>query len=319
MNHYDPRYMQLQQEKLENIIRKKQSVSSASKELSVSRKTMYQWLYRYKQYGIDGLLPKKRKKGSVAHNRTCEDVEQRIISLAKDYYTEGVESLSDLLYDEHEITLHPTTVYRILKRNGVRYGQYHIATKKRWKKKLYAHKTPGSELQIDTTYPYGYKAGKVIYTAIDDSSRTVFTKAYDKANAMRSIAFLKELKKHTPFTIQKIRMDNGREFKNTKVQEYLTKENVAIRYNTPYCPEQNGKIERFHQTLKRAYAYGLSYNSTIDELNYRLTLFTQFYNYKKRHRGLGMNGLTPIQKLEEYALSTDAEKSVTLTLQCNKY
>ena len=198
MNRYDPRYMQLQQEKLDNIIKRTQTVTSVSKELSVSRKTIYQWLLRYKQYGIDGFLPQKRKKGSTAHNRTSESTEQKVIQLATDYHTEGVQSLADLLYYEHEITLHPTTVYRILKRRDVRYGPYHISTHKRWKKKLYAHKIPGKELQMDTTYPYGYKEGKVVYTIIDDASRWVYARTYPKASAVYTRQFLSEVLKRSP-------------------------------------------------------------------------------------------------------------------------
>jgi transposase InsO family protein len=167
---------------------------------------------------------------------------------------------------------------------------------------------------MDTTYPYGYKAGRVVYTVIDDASRFTYVHAYDKANAVNTVRFLQEVLKRTPFPIQKIRTDNGTEFANTKMKDFLSERNISHRTNTPGCPEQNGKIERFHQTLKRAYAYGLPYNSTFDELQYRLTQFTTYYNYKKRHRGLGMHGLTPMQKLEEYALSTGNDKSVTLTL-----
>ena len=317
MNHYDPRYMQLQQEILEKIIQKKQSVSSGAQQLSVSRKTIYQWLPRYKQYGIDGLLPRKGKKRDTAHNRTDEETEKIVIKLARDNSTEGVESLSDLLQYEQGITLHSTTIYRILKRNKIRYGPYHINTTKRWKKKLYAFKTPGLELQMDTTYPYGYKAGRVVYTVIDDASRFTYVHAYDKATAHNTILFLQEVIKRAPFPIRKIKTDNGTEFTNKKMKDFLQKRNISHRRNTPGCPEQNGKIERFHQTLKKAYMYGLPFNCTMDELQYRLTLFTQYYNYRKRHRGLGMHGLTPMQKLEEYALSTDSEKSVTLTLQCD--
>jgi len=319
MNHYDPRYMQLQQENLDLIIAKEKKVTDSAKDLNVTRKTIYQWLPRYKKYGGDGLLPRKRKKGDTAHNRTSEETGEIVIQLAKDHYTEGVESLADILFHEQKITLHPTTIYRILKRNNIRYGQYHINTTKRWKKKLYAHKTPGRELQMDTTYPYGYKAGRVVYTVIDDASRLTYVHAYDKANAVNTVRFLKEVLRRTPFPIQKIRTDNGTEFANTKMKDFLSERNISHRRNTPGCPEQNGKIERFHQTLKRAYAYGLPYNSTMDELQYRLTQFTTYYNYKKRHRGLGMHGLTPMQKLEEYALSTGNGKSVTLTLQCDIY
>jgi hypothetical protein len=46
MNSYDVRYMQLQQEKLNNIIDKKQTVIAVAKELSVSRQVIHKWLCR---------------------------------------------------------------------------------------------------------------------------------------------------------------------------------------------------------------------------------------------------------------------------------
>ncbi len=129
------------------IIVKRQSVRSVAKELSVSRKTIYQWLVRYKTYGLDGLRKQKRKKYPIAHNRTKQHIEKTVIFVARQFHTEGVESLSDILYAEYGITLHSTTIYRILKRNNIRYGPYHAHIHKRWKKKLYAHRIPGSELQ----------------------------------------------------------------------------------------------------------------------------------------------------------------------------
>ena len=170
---------------------------------------------------------------------------------------------------------------------------------------------------MDTTYPFGYKSGKVVYTIIDDASRWTYVKTYETANAVNTVSFLKNVLKRSYFKINKIRTDNGTEFLNIQTKNFLKQNDITHRKNSVGCPEQNGKIERFHQTLKRAYRYGIPYNSSIDEMQYKLTLFNYYYNHKKRHRGLGMNGLTPIQKLEEYALSTGNDKSVTLTLQCH--
>ena len=311
MNTYDPRYMQLQQEKLEMIIAKQQSVSSVAKDLFVSRKTIYQWLIRYKTYGLDGLKKQKRKSYPTAHNRTKQHIEKTVIFIAKQFHTEGVESLADILYSEYKISLHSTTIYRILKRNNIRYGPYHTHTHKKWKKKLYSHSIPGTECQMDTMYPFGYKAGKVVYTIIDDASRWSYVKTYDRANAHNTVLFLKQVLTRSPFDIHKIRTDNGTEFINAKTQDFLKNNNIVHRRNTVGCPEQNGKIERFHHTLNRAFRYHIPYDSSIDYMQYKLTLFMQYYNYTKRHRGLGMHGLTPMQKLDEL-------KSVTLTLQCNK-
>ena len=87
---------------------------------------------------------------------------------------------------------------------------------------------------------------------------------------------------------------------------------IAYRNNTPYCPEENGKIERFHRTLNdKLISWVLTPRDSLEQIQYQLSLFLQYYNHIKKHRGLGMHGLTPIQKLNQCA-------SVNLTLQCNK-
>ena len=313
MNKYDSRYMQLQQEKLECILLKKQTVISVATDLFVSRQTIHKWLNRYKRYGIEGLYRQKRKISHRAHNRTSKEMELFISAFAREYPFDGVETLSDKLQYEYNTTLHSTTIYRILKRNNIRYTNQYTATKKRWKKQLYAHKIAGLELQMDTKYPFGYKQGKVIYTIIDDASRWVFVWSYDTANAINTVDFVKKVLKRAPFLIQKIRTDQGTEFVNNKLKDLLEENNIIYRKNTPYCPEENGKIERFHKTLnQKALRYGFSPNQSLDDLQYKLNLFLHYYNYQKRHRGLGMDGLTPIQKLNEMA-------SVNFSLQCYMY
>ena len=310
MNKFDPRYLMLQEKKLKQVIKKQKKVTEVAGELQVSRQTIHKWINRYKRFGIDGLLKQKRSYSKRAHNRTSEEIEQLVINLAEHYTLDGVETLSDRLQFENNTTLHPTTIYRILKRNKIRYGKYQAHTKKRWKKQLYAHKIPGKELQMDTKYPYSYKEGKVIYTIIDDATRWVFVWSYSKANQLNTLDFLDKVIARAPFKIKKIRTDQGREFIANSVKEYLKLKRINFRNNTPYCPEENGKIERFHRTLnEKALRWGFHANDSLDEMQYKLTLFLHYYNYQKRHRGLGMDGLTPIQKLEE-------SKSVNLTVQC---
>ena len=314
MNKFDPRYLMLQEEKLNQIINKKRKVVDVAKDFNVTRQTIHKWLNRYKRFRISGLIKKQRKKKKYnPHNKTSREIEQLVINISKEYYHDGVETLADRLRYENNITLHPTTIYRILKRKGLRYTENYPHTQKRWKIQLYAHKTPGKELQMDTKYPHGYKQGKVIYTIIDDASRWVFAWSYDNANARNTLDFLEKVLKRSPFNIQKIRTDQGKEFIALDVKAYLKRNNIIHRLNTPYCPEENGKIERFHKTLnQKALRYGFPPSESLDSLQYKLNLFLHYYNYQKKHRGLGMNGLTPMQKLEQC-------KSVNLTLQCYTY
>jgi len=302
--------MALKEQKLKEIINKEKTVIAVALELSVTRQSVHKWLSRYKRFGIDGLIAVRKKKSIVAHNRTSPEIEQLVIQTSHEHFADGVETLHDWLGYECNITLHPTTIYRILKRNNVRYTDKYTRTQKRWKKKLYAHTVPGLELQMDTKYPYGYKQGKVIYTIIDDASRWVFAWSYETANSANTVDFLKKVLTRSPFNIQKIRTDQGKEFIANIVGDFLAKNNIVYRKNTPYCPEENGKIERFHRTLNdKALRYGFKASDSLDLMQYQLNLFLHYYNNQKKHRGLGMDGMTPVEKLWEKA-------SVNLTLQC---
>jgi len=297
--------MSLKEEKLKEIINKRKTVVGVANDLNVSRQSVHKWLNRYKRFGINGLIERKRTGCKKAANRTSEEVEQLVINVAHKYFTDGVETLHDRLEYEYNLTLHPTTIYRILKRNNVRYTDSYTRTKKRWKKQLYAHQVPGLELQMDTKYPYGYKQGKVIYTIIDDATRWVFVWSYATANADNTCDFLEKVFKRAPFCIQKIRTDQGKEFVNHKMINLLAEHSIIHRRNTPYCPEENGKIERFHRTLnEKALRYGFRPSDSLDMMQYRLNLFLHYYNYEKRHRGLGMEGMTPVQKLKSCGVST---------------
>lgn len=314
MNYFDPKYMQLLVSKLNRIIKKEQTVISAAREMSVSRQTIHKHLFRYRRFGEDGIRrAQTKRKYQPAHNKTTEALERCVIELAGRYGADGVETLADRLQCEYNTTLHPTTIYRILKRNNIRYTKYYEATKKRWKKQLFSHQAPGQELQMDTKYPFGYKQGKVIYTIIDDATRWAFVWSYERANADNTADFVKRVIERAPFAIKKIRTDQGTEFLNLKLEKLLKEHDIIHRKNTPYCPEENGKIERFHGTLnQKAFCYGFSPNQTLDQMQYKLNLFMHYYNYQKKHRGLGMDGRTPMEKLFELA-------SVNLTLQYHKY
>lgn len=233
--------MALQIKKLKMIMKKQQSVSSVALELNVSRQTIHTWLNRYKRFGIDGLLRKKRKRNYVTHNKTSLELETLVIQLSQTYWNDGVQTLSDHLQYENNITLNASTIYRILKRNNVRYTTKYPHTRKKWKKRLYAHQVPGRELQMDTKYPFDYKQEQVIYTCIDDATRWVFMYRYNTANQENTLDFLEKVRTKALFPIQKIRTDQGSEFRGLQVRKYMKQHSIEQRLNTPYYPEENGK------------------------------------------------------------------------------
>jgi IS30 family transposase len=61
--------------------------------------------------------------------------------------------------------------------------------------------------------------------------------------------FLKRVQNKYDDKVKKIRSDNGTEFKNTQVEEYLDQEGMKHEFFTPYTPQQNGVVERKNMTL----------------------------------------------------------------------
>jgi transposase InsO family protein len=281
--------------------------------LDVSRQTVSKWLAKYRVEGEAGLAPKKSgPKNGTAWNRTPEETENRICQIAEDNPFKGPDWIGGHL----GIKLNQSTVYRVLKRKKVRY--YENYAHKRRKKKAYCLDRPGRELQVDVCMPFGYARKEVVYDAIDDCSRFVFAKVMPDHTAMSSIAFLKELIKKCPFRIEAVRTDQGREF-NKKVTEFLESQGIQHKRNPAYTPQHNGKIERYHRTFKEDEACYWSFYATREELNYKMRLWLNHYNFHKKHTGLGMNKLTPAQKIAYTIIQNSFDENVNLILQQNSF
>jgi transposase InsO family protein len=94
----------------------------------------------------------------------------------------------------------------------------------------------------------GSKYGLVI---VDDFSR--FTWVFflqDKSKTQGTLKrFLRRAQNEFELKVKKIRSDNGSEFKNLQVEEFLEEEGVKHEFSAPYTPQQNGVVERKNRTL----------------------------------------------------------------------
>lgn len=305
---------------LDRYIKKILSRSEVSKLLSMHPNAVSRLKDNYLKHGDSVLVGRKTgpKSNFRPHNRTSEEIEDIIAKVGGNHPELGPKPLADHLKDFHGITTDPTTVWRVLKRKGIRYTTQY----KRFKQepKLYCLDQPGKVLQMDACYPFGRSRDLASFDAIDDCCRQVYGKAYNVEDDQNAIDFVIELVSHTDFTIQAIKVDNryGNDFK-TYCEQVL---GIKVIYNDPYHPEQNGKIERFHKTLKQEFYHPyISFFDNFDIINYKYRLWQYHYNNKRRHYGYGMNGLTPKQKLIQTNLELMANRiinqtgKVTLTLQ----
>ena len=74
--------------------------------------------------------------------------------------------------------------------------------------------------------------------------------------------------------------------KNRSLRELLARHGIRHLTTEPYRPRTNGKVERFHQTMSREWAYGLSYRSHRQR-NQALPHWLDHYNTRRPHSSLG--------------------------------
>jgi transposase InsO family protein len=108
-------------------------------------------------------------------------------------------------------------------------------------------------LHMDLFRPVAYlsiRGSKYGLVIVDDFSR--FTWVFflqDKSETQGTLKrFLRRAQNEFELKVKKIRSDNGFEFKNLQVEEYL-EEGVKHEFSAPYTPQQNGVVERKNRTL----------------------------------------------------------------------
>lgn len=294
---------------LDRYIKRILSRSEVAKLLAMHPNAVSRLKDNYVKHGDSVLVGRKTgpKSNFRPYNRTSEEIEDIIAAQGSKHPELGPKPLADHLEEVCGIKTDPTTVWRILKRKGIRYTTQY----KRFKQepRLYCLDTPGKILQMDACYPFGRSRDLASFDAIDDCSRIVYGKAYDVENDQNAMDFVTELLAHTNFPILAIKVDNryGQDFK-TYCEQVL---HIKIIYNDPYHPEQNGKIERFHKTLKQEFYYRyIVFSDSFDIINYKYRLWQGYYNSKRRHYGYGMDGLTPQQKLNQANLQGMVNKII---------
>lgn len=281
---------------LDQCIAQQSKCKDGAKLLQMHEKSFSRLKRHYLEKGESALMPKKPgpKKGS-APNKTPDWIEDLVVKIAHDHCDLGPVNLKEELADQYHIVLDQATVYRILKRKKARYFRNYPVIERK-EPKLYCLDLPGLELQLDGCYPFGRSRKLVAFSAIDDCSRYVFGKCYGRETAFNAMRFINELIRRAPFTVKAIRVDNryGKLFK-----EYC--ENILgieVIINDAYHPQQNGKIERFNRTVKYKFFWRqCSFYDSMDILNYKYSLWLNYYNYQRRHGGYGMNRMTPAQKI----------------------
>jgi transposase InsO family protein len=266
------------------------NVSAFCRDHGISRDSFYELRRRYREEGAAGLEPLSRAPKRVA-NRTPADVEDVVVAIRKELIDDGLDAGAESIHDQLADRLAvgaplpaAGTIYRILCRRGF------IVAEPR--------KRPGRPLrrfvaaranecwQFDVTHwELADGTGVEIINGVDDCSRlavacaivTVATLANVWETICRAAA-----RWGWP---ERLLTDNGTIF-GAGLRTNLAALGVAIRHSRPYHPQTCGKVERFHQTLKKWLA-AHDPPATITELETVCDAFIEHYNHRRKHRAIG--------------------------------
>jgi len=141
----------------------------------------------------------------------------------------------------------------------------------------------------------GYEDAHAI---VDDHSRLAFVELHPDEKAAtvtgfvaRALAFFAE----QGIVAKRLMTDNGFSYvKNRSLAQLLDDHRIRHLTTEPYRPRTNGKVERFHQTMAREWAYGLAYRSSRHRAT-ALPHWLDHYNRRRPHSSLG--GRPPISRV----------------------
>jgi transposase InsO family protein len=286
--------------------------SEVARDYGVSRQWITTLVSRYLAEGEAGLLPRSRRPLS-SPTQTPREIENRIVEIRKHLDKAGHEAGADTIRS-HLLRESPTapavsTIWRILTARGFVTPQPHKRPKSSYVR--FAAEQPNERWQTDITHWTLADGTDVeILNWLDDHSRLclastarrVFT-APDVDASYRHIACQYD----HPFSVLS---DNGAVYTGAyrgggRVRLEITLHTLGVRFthSRPYHPQTCGKVERFHQTLKKWLTHQ-PLARTLAELQAQLEAFRRYYNTVRPHRALGRRTPAEVYTARPKALPT---------------
>ena len=289
-------------------------VASAAAAVGVSRQTAYRWVRRFRSEGEAGLLDRSSRPHSCP-TRLDTETEQRIVA---DRVTEkeGPHLMAGRL------GIPRSTIYAVLRRRGlsrlstldrttgvpIRYVKdcpgelVHIDIKKLgrvpdgggWR--IHGMENRGSKQRV------GYEFA---HSMVDDHSRVAYTEILDSEDAQACAGFMLRASHWFAthgFRIDRVMTDNAKAYTSHDFGVMLDTIGATHKRTRPYRPQTNGKVERFHQTLLKGWAYKQPYETNQDRRD-ALEVFLHKYNHHRPHSEL--KGQSPMTVLVNHLCGKD--------------
>lgn len=284
-----------QSEKMEIIRMVEKSEIGATRtlrEFGIRKSTFYSWYKRYREKGFDGLAVNKRQQDRV-WNKIPAQEKNRVVEIALEKSAMTSRELAWHITDEYKYYISESSVYRILKERGLTTAPAYIVMSASDEFKDKTHRA-NEMWQTDFTYfkiiAWGWY---YLSTVLDDYSRYIV--AWDLCKNMgqedarstvdRALMITGLSENQRP----KLLSDNGPCYIANDLKEYFKKIGIKHIHGSPLHPQTQGKIERYHRSMKNVVKLDNYY--TPDQLRRAIANWVHHYNHHRYHESL--NNVTP--------------------------
>jgi len=247
--------------------------------------------YRWRQWQrCDGLESHSGDRGRP-WNRITPKEEGKILAVARESPELSSWQLAAWITDNEGFAVSESTVYRILRREGLvkRIEVQLVAGKEYHTKTTRPHQMWATDASYFRVVGWGYY---YLVTVMDDYSRFILAWKLQKDMSANSlIEVIQEAVDVTGMTDvpvedrTRLLSDNGAGYVSRSFQDYLRLVGISHILAAPYHPQTNGKLERYHQSIKRE-VNQLPYELP-SQLERAIADFVDYYNYRRYHKALG--------------------------------
>lgn len=254
---------------------------------AISTWFFYDLRRRHAQEGDAVLEPKSRAPHRVA-NKTPVEIEDQVVAMRKELDGAGLDSgpisVQDWLVARGMVKVpSPATIWRILVDRGFITPDPSKAPKRTGRRFQAARANELWQLD-DTGWELADGTEVKILNVVDDHSRLlVASEAMPSCTGSAALVVLSTAAVVLGWPLRFL-SDNASAFRHV-LAEALAAIGIDSTHSRPYHPQTNGKVERFHQTLKKWLA-AQPRAGTLDELQAQLDTFRDFYNHHRPHRAI---------------------------------
>ena len=233
-----------------------------------------------------------------------ESEKQAIVDFHRQYPLEGYRRLTFMMLDRDVVAASPASVYRVLKQAGLlqRWNRRQSKKGSGFAQPLSAH----AHWHVDVSY---INVGGTFYylcSLLDGYSRFIVDWALRERMTECEIEILiQRARERFPLARPRIISDNGPQFIARDFKEFIRLSGMTHVRTSPYYPQSNGKIERWHQSLKRE-CIRPGTPLCLEDARRLVNRFVEHYNTVRLHSAIGY--VAPRDKLEGRAETIWAER-----------